>query len=145
MKLRKLRIAWSVFWGLACVLLVVLWVRSYKYYVITYNGPGFGSAVVGLDSRPGSVTIGVDDGGDMHAWSVRSIDLTVFGGERLPALSAWGVDLNAVRMPYWFATSLFVLLARLPWFYWRFSLRTLLLATTLVAVALGLIVYAASK
>src|SRR5690349_13539570 len=29
MKFRKLRIAWSVFWGLACVLLVVLWVRSY--------------------------------------------------------------------------------------------------------------------
>src|SRR4051794_19852377 len=29
MRFRKLRIAWSVFWGLACVLLVVLWVRSY--------------------------------------------------------------------------------------------------------------------
>src|SRR4051794_6882666 len=30
MKFRKLRIAWSVFWGLACVLLIVLWVRSYQ-------------------------------------------------------------------------------------------------------------------
>src|SRR3954470_16105716 len=29
LRFRKLRIAWSVFWGLACVLLVVLWVRSY--------------------------------------------------------------------------------------------------------------------
>jgi hypothetical protein len=29
MKYRKLRIAWSVGWGLACVLLIVLWVRSY--------------------------------------------------------------------------------------------------------------------
>ena len=29
MKHRKLRIAWSVFWGLAAVLLIVLWVRSY--------------------------------------------------------------------------------------------------------------------
>ncbi len=29
MRFRKLRIAWSVFWGLAAVLLVVLWVRSY--------------------------------------------------------------------------------------------------------------------
>src|SRR4051812_21196701 len=29
MKFRKLRIAWSVFWGVACVLLVVLWVRSF--------------------------------------------------------------------------------------------------------------------
>src|SRR6478735_11109675 len=29
MRFRKLRIAWSVFWGLACLLLIVLWVRSY--------------------------------------------------------------------------------------------------------------------
>ena len=29
MKYRKLRIAWSAFWGLAAVLLIVLWVRSY--------------------------------------------------------------------------------------------------------------------
>ena len=29
MRFRKLRIAWSVVWGLAAVLLIVLWVRSY--------------------------------------------------------------------------------------------------------------------
>jgi hypothetical protein len=29
MKYRKLRIAWSVAWGVVAVLLVVLWVRSY--------------------------------------------------------------------------------------------------------------------
>src|SRR4051812_22362745 len=29
MRFRKLRVAWSVFWGVACVLLIVLWVRSY--------------------------------------------------------------------------------------------------------------------
>src|SRR4051794_7644371 len=29
MRFRKPRIAWSVFWGVACVLLIVLWVRSY--------------------------------------------------------------------------------------------------------------------
>ena len=29
MRFRKLRIAWSVVWGIACVLLIVLWVRSY--------------------------------------------------------------------------------------------------------------------
>src|SRR3954451_7738148 len=29
MKFRKLRIAWSVFWGVAAVLLIALWVRSY--------------------------------------------------------------------------------------------------------------------
>src|SRR3954465_12938116 len=30
MRFRKLRIAWSVFWGVVCVLLIVLWVRSYS-------------------------------------------------------------------------------------------------------------------
>src|SRR5690348_8525325 len=29
MRFRKLRIAWSVVWGLAAVLLIVFWVRSY--------------------------------------------------------------------------------------------------------------------
>jgi hypothetical protein len=32
MKHRKLRIAWSVFWGIAAALLVALWVRSYSYF-----------------------------------------------------------------------------------------------------------------
>jgi hypothetical protein len=31
MRFRKLRMAWSVAWGLACVLLIALWVRSYWY------------------------------------------------------------------------------------------------------------------
>jgi hypothetical protein len=31
MRFRKLRIAWSVFWGSAAVLLIVFWVRSYGY------------------------------------------------------------------------------------------------------------------
>src|SRR5690242_4400156 len=30
MKYRKLRIAWSVIWGVASVLLIVLWLRSYS-------------------------------------------------------------------------------------------------------------------
>src|SRR4051794_27557103 len=29
LRFRKLRITWSMFWGLACVLLVVLWTRSH--------------------------------------------------------------------------------------------------------------------
>src|SRR5262245_21096640 len=29
MRFRKLRIAWSVVWGIACLLVIVLWVKSY--------------------------------------------------------------------------------------------------------------------
>src|SRR3954466_10399403 len=36
MRFRKLRIAWSAGWGLACVLLIVLWVRSYGREGIHY-------------------------------------------------------------------------------------------------------------
>src|SRR4051794_12072655 len=32
MKHRKLRIAWSVAWTMGTVLLLVLWVRSYRYF-----------------------------------------------------------------------------------------------------------------
>src|SRR4051794_33980026 len=37
MKYRKLRIAWSVVWGLAAVLLIVLWVRSYWWQDTVYR------------------------------------------------------------------------------------------------------------
>ena len=37
MKYRKLRIAWSVGWGIVAVLLVVLWVRSYCRSTLSSN------------------------------------------------------------------------------------------------------------
>jgi hypothetical protein len=52
---------------------------------------------------------------------------------------------NGLYVPHWFLVLLATTFATLPWiryFEWRFSLRTLLIATTLVAVVLGLIVWA---
>ena len=49
--------------------------------------------------------------------------------------------------PHWFSL-ITVAIAALPWIRqlsWRFNLRTLLIATTLVAVVLGLAVYMASE
>jgi len=45
--------------------------------------------------------------------------------------------------PHWFSAAVFGILGTLPWLPWspQFSLRTLLIATTLVAVVLGLIVW----
>jgi hypothetical protein len=45
--------------------------------------------------------------------------------------------------PHWLLIAGFTAVAVAPWIHWRFSLRTLLIATTLVAVGLGLFVYAA--
>ena len=46
-----------------------------------------------------------------------------------------------LAVPHWFCVLTTVALAVAPWFRWskRFSLRTLLIATTLVAVALGMV------
>jgi hypothetical protein len=89
MKYRKLRIAWSVGWALAAVLLIALWVRNYLLYGIR-----------------GSAFNGEQD--------------FVFGVVGLTAI-----------------------VAALSWLQWsrQFSLRTLLIATTLVAVVLGLVVW----
>lgn len=52
---------------------------------------------------------------------------------------------TAILVPHWFQVVVFVLIAAVPWSPWsrRFSLRTLLIATTLLAVVLGLAVWSA--
>ena len=60
----------------------------------------------------------------------------------------WGgfyidIDNAGIVAPYWFLVSVFATVGTLPWIHhlkWRYSLRTLLIGTTLVAVVLGLIV-----
>ena len=49
-------------------------------------------------------------------------------------------------VPFWFPMFLFAtggVAAAAPWIKWRFSVRTLIIATTLVAVVLGIVVYVA--
>jgi hypothetical protein len=47
---------------------------------------------------------------------------------------------RSIMLPYWFVAVFIAALAGIPWIRLRFSLRTLLVATTLVAAALGGIV-----
>jgi hypothetical protein len=49
-----------------------------------------------------------------------------------------------VIVPHWFALVAAGSLSAAPWFRLRFSLRTLLIATTLIAVVLGLFVWLGS-
>jgi hypothetical protein len=51
-------------------------------------------------------------------------------------------DVQFVSFPHWFLVLLSAAFATAPWLHWRFSLRTLLIATTLVAVVLGAVIYA---
>src|SRR4051794_39162743 len=58
MRLRKLRIAWSVFWGLACVLLIVLWVRSYfRVDMVVWDRVGSISSESGIRSWRGGLEL----------------------------------------------------------------------------------------
>jgi hypothetical protein len=47
--------------------------------------------------------------------------------------------------PDWFVLVILVIASAVPWLRLRFTVRTLLIATTLVAVVLGLIVWAAKS
>ena len=150
MRFRKLRIAWSVAWGVAYILLTIMWVRSYSHIsyllrvspagVSTRLGSGFGNVgflhgnIVGderprgwqIFSVPPAKTMQVADGGPFTKESSFKFDLS--GGPLV------------VRVPYYVLISGCGVLLTLPWLRWRFSLRTLLVATTLLAVVLGLVV-----
>jgi hypothetical protein len=116
MGIRKLRIACSVVWGLAAVLLIVLWVRSY-WIVNEIHIPGcesfFGLLGQGRAGIYWSHNQGID-----QVWS------------------------SSVLVPFWLMVTVTALFAGVPWTVRtsRFSVRTLLIATTLIAVGLGLVI-----
>jgi hypothetical protein len=142
MKFKKLRIAWSVGWGLACVLLIALWVRSYtwmdsvhlpgnnsitsyrgqflvnKPYLIVYEGPE------GPNPLPAS-----------H-YSVTSINHLLFGV---------GMLKGGLSIPIWLVAALICVAGSAVWIRKQFSLRALLIATTLFALALGMFVWLAHR
>jgi hypothetical protein len=137
MRFRKLRIAWSVAWGFAAVLLIVLWVRSYQdqemdwaywkcgyqHYVDARSDEGRVSIAFGFDGPRSTLRL---------FQSTRSFDYVHDPIERY----------RGILFPHWLSFAVATGFAVVPWIRWRFSLRTLLIATTLVAVALGFAVYA---
>jgi hypothetical protein len=161
MKHHKLRIAWSVAWGIVAVLLVALWVRSYSSVdsmerktisgLITIRSVSgqlqysefshFSPAVVR------DVEEEVSEGGTFARHPVGNLHLhdsaghLGFGWRRA---TKYQID---VIVPLWFPTLIAVAVGGLPWSgkVRRFSLRTLLIATTFVALGLGLIVWLSSN
>jgi len=155
-RFRKLRIAWSVGWGVACLLLVALWVRSYwrsdhaSWGFVGGGGYSLASAVgeVSMAYFPPPSGLGPVEPG----WQSRSVpadgsrvwwmsQLSEYFGFRYRYLSK-GKLLMGVRL--WLLVAFSAALAASVWIKRvpSFSLRTLLVAMTLVAVGLGWIVYA---
>ncbi len=145
MKHRKLRIAWSVAWRIGTVLLVVLWVRSHH------------SELMAFRLGPSSYSAFTFSKGWLHYYGSRVPPKPVTAIEwefdsrhdlDLPTGIQWRITSSSqsVAIPIWVPAVIAGSLAGAPWLpllgrLRRFSLRTLLIATTLVAVGLGLIVW----
>jgi hypothetical protein len=124
--LRYLRIAFSAVCGTLCVLLVMSWVLSY-YAKDSFDFTALNRGVV-VRSRNGSLGVKTY----VNVMVTPRFHHRYYRGR--------------FDVPYWFPTVLFAivgLIVAAPWIRqlrWRFSLRTLLIATTLVAVLLGVAV-----
>lgn len=156
MKFRKLRIAWSILCSLVCVLLIVLWMRSYSrlewaamyatnathVQAASYHG-AIGLQIVNVSGRSGRRKFAPEFGSDSaiikagkSRWGPSRNGNVGFGFWQGPATTY-------LQFPHLFAIlisafSSAVFLFGLPR---QFSLRTLLTATTLVAVVLGLVAW----
>jgi hypothetical protein len=131
----------------ACVLLMALWVRSYRVNevkALTVLGTRFhaqsllGRVVIGRASNSVSFRQPVTD--SLRTGANKRDNILGFGYYR----ARFG-DLVSIRIPIWFLVTAFIATSILPWtprHVWRFRLRTLLIATTLVAVMIGIVVIA---
>jgi hypothetical protein len=147
--LKYLRIAVTALSLMACVLISAFWVRSTRWHDLV-GGPIIGKHNFQLDSITGRVRVAweyhdqpdnriITDSYDMSAHKMPLTSLRPtwkYGFGKFPNHTS--LYLN---VPHWLAIFLFAAAATLPWvgLSKRFSLRTLLIATTLIAVGLGIV------
>jgi hypothetical protein len=145
-----LRIAVTALSLTACVLLIALWARSYTWVeavrTISTNG-----GVIQLVSIPGTLGVGLFKSAE--PWSFFRMSTSQWRGVVTKSDSSQlqirggrvrNQTVDQVFLPYWVLIILSTVSSVFPWIQspHRFSLRTLLIATTLVAVVLGIVVAA---
>lgn len=154
MKWRILKITWSILSIGSCLLIVGLWLRSYR----TIDGvtvPMTSSWSLELVSVKG--LIGIGKSSTASSWSTMQMSfdewqtLMILAGVQFPS-STWGgmvheKNSTGLCVPYWMLLIVAGALAIAPWagWRWRFSLRAMLIVMTLSALALGLLIYAAQQ
>jgi hypothetical protein len=149
--LRKLRIAFSTVCAIAGLLLIGMWVRSY-WCADEIEGNLSQMTRFMINSSCGAVELYLKPNDTKSV----SISVTSTAIEDLKGLilyqrseltksgfkvEIFGSGRRVSICPYWFLVVLFTVFGTLPWIpaSHRFSLRTLLIATTLVAMVLGAI------
>ena len=155
--IRRLRIAASVFFVVLTVAFYVLWVRSYRYWDQLHN-PVSATRLIVVESAYGHTMLKLATPAS-GTW-VWHLPKKINGSKWDAGFGDWNqVDRNRgvvgftmystpykriIRVPTWSLVLLFAILAVTPWDYVpRYSLRTLLIATALVAIVLRLGVWAA--
>jgi hypothetical protein len=146
--LHYLRIAVTALSLTACVLLIALWVRSYWWF--THFGNEYYISCVVAD---GVFQSNWYRNPSENAWYIdntrmEDFNRMAYGGPTRPVDSAPALLPNFafgpfwLVIPVWFLVIVAVAIAVSPWVsrLRRFSLRTLLIATTLVAVGMGIVV-----
>ena len=144
MKFHNLRIAWSVAWAVVALMLINLWLRSYsgrstfevlvtpthRYFVHSLGG------TVAFDWEEREfISLELQRGGydDLYFLYLKSN-----AGLKFQRSESDGA-IYAISVSYWLILIVTLCISAIPWLPLRFSLRTMLVATTLLAVALGLI------
>ena len=153
--LKYLRIAVTALSITACMLLIALWVRSGNYIdrvTWHYSKPW----AIKIGTTPGRILILKFVDKPIRCPGASDVKLGYFGRSRCIAcifsMPARGFGALAqcqaktsagVYVPFWSLVVLATVFALAPWLKWfrNFSLRTLLIATTLVAVGLGILVW----
>jgi hypothetical protein len=139
--IRALRIAWSVSWGIVAVLLFAVWVRSFAWDGVAFCKFGDSKTLM-FRSIQGEVEVSTGFLTDAGAFALR-----VNPQVTRPSQPTWSYSVvrqrTSVRFPMWFPTLLAGTFFIVPigGIVRRFSLRTLLIATTIIAVGLGLIAW----
>jgi hypothetical protein len=151
-RFRKLRIAWSVLCGTTCLLLIVLWVRSRpesKDAQSEMEGIWWNSTntVFQLNSYRETISIGLtiadEPVGGNDGWTYRRaqyLDLQPWTWEKFK----WVFETRPWLTFHARAPTLILLLVSaylviVPWLRWRFSLRALLIAITLLSIFMGIL------
>jgi hypothetical protein len=151
--LRRLRIAVSIASAIACGLLVPLWAGSYRYGTVL-QGAVF-SQRVQISSEFGRLILMVIPNVQSRNFPSRSWSLSTYNAVEMLSYdhedSAWGIGSflpqgNEIRMPHWFLVFISGTIALAFGILWpiRFSLRTMLITTAVVAVSLSTILGLAS-
>jgi len=150
--LRYLRIAFSALCGILCLVLIALWVRSYSARDQTCGCIAGSRHHIYVTSLKGQIAMALDEWrGTPHDWIFESRTepenlVAVFPAVNgKPPLSwlgfRWHIRPNlwVIVIPVWSLIALLAGSSFLLWHRWRFSLRTLLVITTVVGIVLGII------